>query len=87
MTKPPVSEQVQVNFRMPVELRDRIRAEADSHGRSMNAEIIMRLEATLEIEKTMEAGSVSPSFVQDVANFTRTLEELKTKIEALSKTG
>lgn len=44
MSKPPVAEQVQVNFRMPVELRDRIKAKAESNGRSMNAEIIDALE-------------------------------------------
>lgn len=46
MSKQPVSEQVQVNFRMPVELRDRIRAAAEANHRSMNAEIIARLEET-----------------------------------------
>lgn len=46
MSKPPVSEQVQVNFRMPVELRDRIKAAAEDNHRSMNAEIIARLEDT-----------------------------------------
>lgn len=44
MSKPPVSEQVQVNFRMPADLRDRIKAKAESNGRSMNAEIISALE-------------------------------------------
>nr|WP_162623715.1 Arc family DNA-binding protein [Paracoccus saliphilus] len=44
MAKPPVSEQVQVNFRMPVDLRDRIKAAAESSGRSMNAEIVATLE-------------------------------------------
>ena len=40
MAKPPVSEQVQVNFRMPVPLRDRIKAAAEKNGNSMNAEIV-----------------------------------------------
>lgn len=46
MSKPPASEQVQVNFRMPVGLRDRIKAAAEDSHRSMNAEIIARLEDT-----------------------------------------
>jgi uncharacterized protein (DUF1778 family) len=45
MAKPPVVEQVQVNFRMPADLRDRIRAASQEAGRSMNAEIIFALEA------------------------------------------
>ena len=45
MAKPPVSEQVQVNFRMPVDLRDRIKAAAEKNGTSMNAELIAGLEA------------------------------------------
>ena len=40
MAKPPVSEQVQVNFRMPVDLRDRIKAAAEAEGVSMNHLII-----------------------------------------------
>ncbi|MBC7131703.1 MAG: Arc family DNA-binding protein [Roseovarius sp.] len=44
MAKPPVSEQVQVNFRMPVDLRDRIKRKAEEHGQSMNAEIVEALE-------------------------------------------
>lgn len=44
MAKPPVSEQVQVNFRMPVDLRDRIKRKAEDNGQSMNAEIVDALE-------------------------------------------
>ena len=44
MAKPPVSEQVQVNFRMPLDLRDRIKNAAERNGRSMNSEIITALE-------------------------------------------
>ncbi|RWR08514.1 Arc family DNA-binding protein [Paenirhodobacter populi] len=44
MAKPPVSEQVQVNFRMPVDLRDRIKAASEAEGVSMNHLIITALE-------------------------------------------
>lgn len=44
MAKPPVSEQIQVNFRMPVDLRDRIKIAAEVNNRSMNAELIAALE-------------------------------------------
>ena len=42
--KVPVSEQVQVNFRMPETLRDRIKISAEANNRSMNAEIVEALE-------------------------------------------
>lgn len=58
MAKTPVAEQVQVNFRMPVELRDRIKAAAEISNRSMNAEIVATLEkaypALTGIEATVE---------------------------------
>lgn len=44
MSKPPVAEQVQVNFRMPIALRDRIKEAAERNGRSMNAEIVASLD-------------------------------------------
>jgi hypothetical protein len=44
MAKPPVSEQVQVNFRMPIDLRDRIKRKAEENDQSMNAEIVEALE-------------------------------------------
>ena len=44
MAKTPVSEQVQVNFRMPESLRNRIKVTAEANNRSMNAEIIEALE-------------------------------------------
>lgn len=44
MAKIPVSEQVQVNFRMPEALRDQIKEAAQDNSRSMNAEIIHALE-------------------------------------------
>lgn len=56
MSKPPVAEQVQVNFRMPVDLRDRIKSKAESNGRSMNAEIIDALESSFPRPQT--AGDV-----------------------------
>lgn len=44
MAKVPAAEQVQVNFRMPAALRDRIKAIAEANNRSMNAEIVAALE-------------------------------------------
>lgn len=57
MAKTPVAEQVQVNFRMPVDLRDRIKAAADENSRSMNAEIILRLEQTFKDDHIEEMSA------------------------------
>lgn len=45
MAKPPSSAQVQVNFRMPADLKARIEAVAAEHSRSTTAEIVATLEA------------------------------------------
>lgn len=44
MRKPQTSEQVQVNFRMPADLKARIEAAAVLNGRSTTAEIVSTLE-------------------------------------------
>lgn len=46
MSRPPVADQVQVNFRLPSDLRDRIKAAAEAQNRSMNAELVERLETS-----------------------------------------
>ncbi|MBB3811457.1 Arc family DNA-binding protein [Pseudochelatococcus contaminans] len=51
----------QFMLRLPDGMRDRIRAEADKHGRSMNAEIIARLEATLDGPLALVTGPGSTS--------------------------
>lgn len=42
---------VQIALRMSPEMRDRIREAADANGRSMNSEIIARLESTFYAER------------------------------------
>lgn len=44
MSRPPVADQIQVNFRMPADLRNRIKVAAEANNRSMNAEIVAALE-------------------------------------------
>lgn len=44
MARPPASEQVQVNFRMPASLKERIEAAARDNNRSTTAEIVATLE-------------------------------------------
>lgn len=44
MARPPVAEQVQVNFRMPADLKERIEEAAKANNRSTTAEIVATLE-------------------------------------------
>lgn len=50
-----MTDQVQVNFRMPIELRDRLKEDAFMQNRSMNAEIIARLQSTYRRKTPEEA--------------------------------
>lgn len=88
MSKPPVTEQVQVNFRMPVDLRDAIREAALRSGRSMNAEIIMRLEATFTADNIEQWQSLQRERLaaavdrqkQDAASLAGVMDELVDEI-------
>ena len=54
MQKPPVSrESDKFMLRFPDGMRDRIRIEAEKNGRSMNAEIVSRLEASFDTEREL----------------------------------
>ncbi len=63
MAKPPVSEQVQVNFRMPADLRDRLKATAEREGVSMNHLIIDGL------ERQHPAPSTPESVAEELAGY------------------
>jgi Arc-like DNA binding domain len=56
--KPPAPSDIADKFmlRMPEGMRGRIAAEAEKNNRSMNAEIISRLEATLHFEDNSPEG-------------------------------
>lgn len=49
----PVSKQEQFIVRLPDGMRDRIKEAAKENGRSMNAEIVQRLEASFELPPPM----------------------------------
>jgi hypothetical protein len=51
MTVKPFQPQEKYVVRMPDGLRDRIRAAADANNRSMNAEIVHRLETSLAVDE------------------------------------
>lgn len=80
----------QYNLRWPEELRDKIAESAKTHNRSMNADIVARLEKSFE-----EAGSDKDSFNQlmnefvqlflELKNNQSEMIELKRKVDALEK--
>jgi Arc-like DNA binding domain len=45
-----------VHVRMPKELHRKIQREADRHGQTINAEILVRLEASFETDKTLDVA-------------------------------
>lgn len=48
----------QVNFRMPTALKERLEGEAKTNGRSLTAEIIYRLQTTLEMDAYVPGPNV-----------------------------
>lgn len=53
---------VQIALRLPIDYRDRIKEAADASGRSMNSEILHRLQASLALDDvTDRAGVPQPS--------------------------
>ena len=75
MAKIPSEPQVQVNFRMPVSLRQRVQESAEINGRSMTAEIVQLL------EKALGPDSVDGAMLRDefYAEFGAFLEERRNK--------
>jgi|GEM_PF-1440845 len=66
MARPPALEQVQVNFRMPADLKRRVEAAAERNSRSTTAEIV----ATLE-EKYPEEALSAEAFLDYLQRLTR----------------
>lgn len=69
MARAPSSEQVQVNFRMPAELKSRVEAAAEANNRSTTAEIIARLEASF-----VELSPSDADFVRAIVD--RTIDNM-----------
>lgn len=67
MNKPYPSEQLErFIVRMPDGMRDRLRESAQEAGRSMNAEIVYRLEQSFRLEA---AGLLSPQVAEQVTAY------------------
>lgn len=74
--QPPSRTADQFVVRLPDGMRDRIAQEAKSNNRSMNAEIVARLEESLdapdrEAEKTFETEAVMNAFRDTIADIAR----------------
>lgn len=66
-------EIVQVNFRMPKELKDKLERSANESGRSITSELVTRLEKTFEDEDSKYFMTYPP-----------TINDLKSKIDDLN---
>ena len=66
-------EIVQVNFRMPKELKDKLERSAQESGRSITSELVNRLEKTFDDEESKYFMAYPP-----------TIDDLKSKIDDLN---
>jgi len=69
---------VQVNFRMPLELKSRLEKAATDNNRSLTAEIVSRLELTLDQSISPVALSITEDIVERVVRKIREEERLST---------
>lgn len=83
MARVPVSEQVQVNFRLPLDLRDRVKAAAERNGQSMNAELTEALERAFP--KPMTAQEVVSDIADVLGHYDEALRHAA--IDLLGKTA
>ncbi|QNQ62415.1 Arc family DNA-binding protein [Brucella sp. 6810] len=70
---------VQIALRLPPELRDQIKAVAEENGRSINSEIIHRLQTTLEMDAYQPGPSVNTDDELDI------LDEVNRLIETANQ--
>lgn len=74
---------VQIALRLPPELRDQIKSVADQNGRSINSEIISRLEASLTPESP--PSGIGVLMVEDGQQRTVSLREMLEKLAKVSE--
>ncbi|RVO08184.1 Arc family DNA-binding protein [Sinorhizobium meliloti] len=79
-TQYPSRQLDQFNLRLPDGLRDKIEAAAKANGRSMNAEIAQRLEASFDVRLTLESdiAKMLETFIN--AKVSDRLRDIATKI-------
>ncbi|MFG1421738.1 Arc family DNA-binding protein [Roseixanthobacter liquoris] len=79
----PVREYDKFMLRMPEGMRDRIAREAKSNGRSMNAELIARIEKTLEDDTAL--AKLTDRVEELEADFEKRLQDLEQAMHYVSK--
>lgn len=82
-------EDPQLRIRLPIELKEKIEIAAKENTRSMNAEIVQRLEVSFlnettsdEIISAKDAGKIARTARDELSNiiFKRTFEEINSKV-------
>lgn len=81
--------------RLPAGMRDRIKDAADTHGRTMNAEVVARLEATFvddidaptgaHLEALAEMESLMRVLLELVVETNERLSHLETSVDAVKR--
>lgn len=80
MAKRPASEADKLIIRLPDGMREKIRRAAASNNRSMNGEVIARLEQSFETSKRKPNGAPQTT----MADILKQIEELEQRIDELS---
>ena len=77
----------QYNLRWPEELRQKVAQSAKEHNRSMNADIVARLEQSFEPEIQVHETLEFKLMMQSYLDQAQQIKELKTMLEQLLKKG
>lgn len=77
----------QYNLRWPEELRQKVAQSAKEHNRSMNADIVARLEQSFEPEIQVHETLEFKLMMQSCLDQAEQIKELKTMLERLLKKG
>lgn len=81
---------IQYNLRITEELRERLKKSADFHNRSMNADIVARLEQTFTTQTIAPVGIAPPSSIEQKLDkisqdITDALSDIMKEIQSLKK--
>ena len=78
-------EDPQLKIRLPLELKEKITQSAADHGRSINSEVVARLEQSFEpeiqVHETLEFKLMMQSYLDQAEQ----IKELKTMLEQVLK--
>ena len=77
----------QYNLRWPEELRQKVAQSAKEHNRSMNADIVARLEQSFEPEIQVHETLEFKLMMQSYLDQSQQIKELKTMLEQVLKKG